>query len=67
MTPALAKQSYDLLLAPRGGFSRDLRPDDQGIATVLSLRSRYAVPPKRLDDPRKYVDLTWHDKAFGRR
>jgi len=67
MTPALAKQSYDLLLAPRGGFSRDLRPDDQGIATVLALRSRYAVPPKTLDDPRKYVDLTWHDKAFGRR
>jgi ABC-type nitrate/sulfonate/bicarbonate transport system substrate-binding protein len=66
MTPALAQQSYDLLLAPNGGIYRDLRLDDKGIATVLALRSKYATPPKALDDPRKYVDLTWYDKAFAR-
>jgi len=65
MTPALAHQSYDLLLAPRGGFSRDLRPDEQGIATVLALRGKYATPPKALGDPKKYYDLTWYDKAFA--
>ena len=65
MTPALAHQSYDLLLAPRGGFSRDLKPDEQGIATVLALRSKYATPPKALGDPKKYYDLSWYDKAFG--
>ena len=51
MTPALAKQSYDLLLAPRGGLTRDLRPDEQGIRTVLALRSKYATPQKTLGDP----------------
>lgn len=66
MTPALAHQSYDLLLAPHGGFSRDLKPDAQGIATVLALRSKYATPPKALNDPAKYYDLTWYDKAFGK-
>jgi ABC-type nitrate/sulfonate/bicarbonate transport system substrate-binding protein len=66
MTPSLAKQSYELLLAPRGGLTRDLKPDEQGIATVLALRSKYATPKKDLGDPRKYIDLTWYDKAFGK-
>lgn len=65
MTPALAKPSYDLLLG-KGGLIRDLRPDAQGIATVLALRSKYAVPPKPLSDPAKYVDLTWLEKASAR-
>lgn len=65
MTPALAKPSYAILLG-KGGLIRDLRPDPQGIATVLALRGKYAVPPKALTDPAKYVDLTWHQKAFGR-
>jgi ABC-type nitrate/sulfonate/bicarbonate transport system substrate-binding protein len=64
MTPALAKPSYDILLGP-GGLQRDLKPDPAGIATVLALRSKYAVPPKPLGDSAKYVDLTWHQKAFA--
>ena len=67
MTPSLAKQSYDLLLADRGGLFRDLKPDAKGIATVLALRSKYATPPKTLGDASKYVDLTWYEKAFGTR
>ena len=67
MTPALAKQSYDLLLADRGGLARDLAPDPAAIRTVLALRSKYGVPPKQLADPAKYVDLVYYDKAFGKR
>ncbi len=67
MTPSLAKQSYDLLLADKGGLFRDLKPDAKGIATVLALRSKYATPPKTLGDASKYVDLTWYEKAFGTR
>ena len=66
MTPALAKQSYDLLVAPKGGLSRDLKPDLAGIRTVLALRSKYATPPKTLDDPAKYVDLQYYDQAFAK-
>ena len=65
MTPALAKQSYDLLLAARGGLTRDLRPDAEGLRTVLALRGKYATPPKVLDDPSKYLDTTYYDKAFA--
>ena len=67
MTPALARQSCDLLLAPRGGFYRDARPDLAGIGTVLALRSKYAVPARTLSDPTRYVDLTFYGKAFPSR
>jgi ABC-type nitrate/sulfonate/bicarbonate transport system substrate-binding protein len=67
MTPALAKQSYDLLLADKGGLSRDLALDLPGIRTVLELRTKYGTPPKTLTDPEKYVDVTYYEKAFGKR
>jgi ABC-type nitrate/sulfonate/bicarbonate transport system substrate-binding protein len=67
MTPALARRSYDLLLATTGGLSRDLMPSVAGIRTVLELRGKYATPQRTLTDPMKYVDLTYYDKAFGKR
>jgi len=66
MTPALAKRSYDLLLSPNGGLSRDLAPSVEGIRTVLQLRAKYATPRKDLTDPMKYVDLAYYNKAFGK-
>lgn len=62
MTPALAKQAYDALLA--GGFSRDVSIDTKGLQTVLALRSKYAQPPKTLSDWKKYIDLSYYNKAF---
>ncbi len=67
MTPALAKQSYDMLLSGRGALSRDLALDPAGVRTVLALRSKYGLPAKKLDDPAKYVDLSYYEKAFGKR
>ena len=67
MTPALAKQSYDLLTADRGGLSRDLALDPDGVRTVLQLRGKYGIPQKTLSDPTKYIDLSNYDKAFPKR
>ncbi len=67
MTPALAKRSYDLLLADKGGMTRDVALDMEGIRTVLQLRSKYGTPKKNLDDPAKYIDLSYYEKAFGKR
>jgi ABC-type nitrate/sulfonate/bicarbonate transport system substrate-binding protein len=66
MTPALAKQSYGLLVTDKGGLSRELKPDAAGITTVLQLRSKFATPQKTLADPMKYVDLAYYEKAFGK-
>ena len=65
MTPALAKQAYDTLLADKGGIARDAALDIDGIRTVLALRSKYGQPQKTLTDPMKYVDVTYHRKALG--
>jgi ABC-type nitrate/sulfonate/bicarbonate transport system substrate-binding protein len=65
MTPALAKRSYDLLLADKGGITRDVALDMEGIRTVLALRSKYAMPQKALTDPMKYVDLGYYNRAFA--
>lgn len=67
MSPALAKRSYDLLLADHGGIRRDIALDIDGIRTVLQLRTRYGAPPKTLTDPMRYVDLSYYEKAFGKR
>jgi ABC-type nitrate/sulfonate/bicarbonate transport system substrate-binding protein len=66
MTPALAKRAYDVLLADKGGITRDVSLDMDGIRTVLELRSKYGQPKKTLTDPTKYVDLTYYEKAFGK-
>jgi ABC-type nitrate/sulfonate/bicarbonate transport system substrate-binding protein len=66
MTPALAKQAYDVLLADKGGITRDVSLDMKGIGTVLELRSKYGQPKKTLTDPAKYVDLTYYQKAFAK-
>ena len=67
MTPPLARQSYDLLLADKGGIARDLAIDPAGMRTVLQLRSKYGTPQKALSESAKYIDLTYYDKAFGTR
>ncbi|MHB8495455.1 MAG: ABC transporter substrate-binding protein [Casimicrobiaceae bacterium] len=65
MTPALAAESCDLLLAPEGGLFRDLALDLDGIRTVLALRSKFGQPQERLTDPNRYIDPGLHAKAFG--
>ena len=66
MTPALAKQAYDILLADKGGLYRDLAPDVAGIRTVLELRSKFGQPKKTLTDPMKYIDLTYYQMAVAK-
>ena len=67
MTPALARQSYELLLGEKGGLARDLAPDVAGMKTVLRLRSKFGLPAKALSDPMKYVDLSFYERALGKR
>lgn len=63
MTPALARQSYELLLAAKGGIARDLAIDPAGLRTVLELRAKYGTPNKPLGDPARYIDLGYYDRA----
>jgi len=64
MTPALARQAYDILLHEKEGFFRDVALDMEGMKTVLALRSKFLKLEPPLTDPMKYVDLEIYRKAF---
>lgn len=61
----LARKTYDILLAPTGGFFRDVTPSIPGIRTVLALRTKYGEPRRDLTDPMRYVDLSYLQEALG--
>jgi ABC-type nitrate/sulfonate/bicarbonate transport system substrate-binding protein len=64
MGAELAAQTYDVLLADKGGFDRKARLDPEGIATVLKLRSEYGRPQKALTDVNKYCDTAYYEAAL---
>jgi ABC-type nitrate/sulfonate/bicarbonate transport system substrate-binding protein len=55
----IAEASYGELLDPARGFFRACEIDPLGLDCVLSLRSRYGRPPKQLNEPAKYCDLSF--------
>jgi ABC-type nitrate/sulfonate/bicarbonate transport system substrate-binding protein len=64
MNPALAGRALSQLL--EHGLQRDGALDMDGIRSVLALRSQYGLPPKALNDPAKYMDRRYYDRAVGR-
>jgi hypothetical protein len=63
MSPEIATKACDIFLDPNTGFDPEAAIDWAGINVVLELRSKYGEPQKTLTDARKYVDLTWYEKA----
>jgi len=66
MSPELAAKSYDVLLDPKQGFTRNAAIDMAGVRTVLALRSEYGEPRKPLKDSAKYIDLSYYRTARGK-
>jgi len=64
ISPELAERTYDELLDPKDGFFRKARVSQEGLRTVLSLRSRYADAKKILIDPLKYYDASYYNSAM---
>ncbi|MBW4093487.1 MAG: ABC transporter substrate-binding protein [Proteobacteria bacterium] len=63
MTFPLANKTLAVLLAPKGGLARDAMPDMAGVRLVLALRTKYGVPPKVLNNPMQYLDLSYLNAA----
>ena len=62
----MAEAIYGVLLGEQGGLYREAEIDMKGVDTVLALRSAYAVPPKTLSDPDKYIDFSYYAKSGAR-
>jgi ABC-type nitrate/sulfonate/bicarbonate transport system substrate-binding protein len=62
VTANLAPQVLAEITGP-GGIDPKAKIDAEGLRNVLSLRSEFGRPQKKLTDPRKYVDETAYDLA----
>jgi len=58
--------SYRLLLDPQTGFQQRGAINLDGVARVLSLRSKWAEPKKELGPPSSYYEPTFYDAAMRR-
>ncbi len=63
MPPPVAARAVTALLDPVRGITRDLSISDDGLRTVLRLRSHFTG--KRLDDASRYLDPSIRAEAFG--
>ncbi len=66
MTPQVARQSAELMLHPQTGFFSDVQMEPQSVQAVLALRSKLGEPRRVLDDPARYVDRRYWQRAMAR-
>ena len=64
MPAALAAGACEVFLAEQGGFDPAARMDPEGVKAGLALRSEYGRPQKRLDEPARYQDLSYYERAL---
>ncbi|MFN7085973.1 MAG: ABC transporter substrate-binding protein [Burkholderiales bacterium] len=67
LEPAVAEQTYDLLLQPGFGLTRDAQFDREGFKALLALRAEIegewgGKPPA----PERYFDLGYYERALQR-
>jgi len=58
-----AEKSYAALTDAKGGIYRDLKISQEGVKTVMTLRSTYAEPKKPLTDASRYMDESYLAEA----
>lgn len=63
-TPQQAETAYRILLDPKNGFQRRGQIDLAGVQTVITLREKWAAPPKKLQAPSAYYDGSFHREAM---
>ena len=57
---------YDRIVGP-GGLNPRAALNMNGVQTVLKIRSQYGEPRKQMGPPSKYVDLSFYERALGKK
>ena len=61
-----AESTYQLLLDPKIGYTRDAKLDPVGFANTLALRAEFASKPgSTAPAPDKYLDLSYYQRALA--
>jgi ABC-type nitrate/sulfonate/bicarbonate transport system substrate-binding protein len=63
-TPQSAATSYEVLLHPKTGFTRDAKVNAAGTKAVLQLREKFGRPAKAMQGIDAYYDPTWYNEAI---
>ena len=58
-----ATSLYASLVSGKGGLNKSAAINMEGVKTLLDLRNKLGDGKKVLDDPMKYVDLSYYEKA----
>jgi ABC-type nitrate/sulfonate/bicarbonate transport system substrate-binding protein len=62
LTPDVAEDVYAIITGNTEGFARDGKFDIEGFKNVLALRAAYEGKPPQ--DPQRYLDLSYYDRAL---
>ena len=63
MDRAGAEAAMKIVLDPDLGPAGSDAINDTGVATILALRSKYGEPQKNLNDPGRYIDMSYYNTA----
>jgi len=63
LTPEDAETLYASLVSGKGGLNKRAAINMEGVKMLLELRNKLGDGKKQLDDPMKYVDLSYYQKA----
>ncbi len=58
---------YAAMTSGKGGLNPGARINIDGVKMLLDLRNQYSGSDTKLSDPYKYVDLTYYEKATGKK
>ena len=67
LSDADAESIHAALTAGKGGLNRGARMNIEGVKMLLDLRNEYGGSGARLTDPYKYIDLSFYEKATGKK
>jgi ABC-type nitrate/sulfonate/bicarbonate transport system substrate-binding protein len=57
---------YDRIIGP-GGLNPRAALNMNGVQTVLKIRSQYGEPKREMGPPSKYVDISFYERALGKK
>lgn len=63
---AMAEAAYPILLNARTGFQPEAALDESGLGEVLTLRSKWATPQRKMQAVSTYYDSSFYKDALGK-
>ena len=57
--------TYNEMVTSKGGLNRRGAMNMAGVRVLLDLRNELSGSSRKLNDPNKYVDLSYYQKAIG--